>query len=186
MQLKHQAFIFDYDNFKSQLCETLLNSLLTKQKWDLIKFITRNFREIKDPDRGFPIDETWEELTSRTDICEFANVALTKFYDPANDIGLNSEWQETKEALKGIFEIVESDNIILGDPIGMNNIYFDPKRTGSYFQSPQQILGNIEIVSKCLEKKPEYFHDLKYLLFMLKSAANYQQGLYITFSADGY
>ena len=182
----HKAFIFDYDNFKSQLKEILINSLLTKQKWDLIKFIKHNFPEIKDPDLGFPLDQTWEELTSKTDIYEFADFALTKFYEPANDIGLNSEWQETQEALKDIFEIVESDNIIWGDPIGMNNIYFRPKKKGSYFQTPQQILSNVELVNKCLEKRPEYFHNLKYLLFMLKSAANYQKGLYITFSTGSF
>ena len=186
MAMKHKAFIFDYDNFASQLKEILINSLLTKQKWDLIKFIQHNFREIKDPDQGCPLDQTWEELTSRNNVCEFADFALTKFYEPANNIGLNSEWQETKEALKDIFEIVESDNIILGDLVGMNNIYFNPKKTGSYFQTPQQIVSNIEIVNQCLEKKPEYFHDLKYLLFMLKSAANYQKGLYITFSSGNF
>lgn len=184
--MKHKAFIFDYENFSSQLREILIKSLLTKQKWDLIEFINRNFREIKDPDFGFPLDQSWEELALRNDVCEFANVALTKFYEPANDIGLHGEWQDTQEVLNDSLKIVESDNIILGDLVGMNNIYFNPKRTGSYFQSPQQILGNIEIVSRCLEKKPEYFHDLKYLLFMLKSAANYQKGLYITFAADGF
>ena len=182
--MKHKAFIFDYDSFRSQLKEILITSLLTKQKWDLIKFIEYNFREIKDPDFGFPLDHNWEEMTLKNDVCEFANFALTKFYEPANDIGLNDEWQGTKEALNDIFKVGESDNIILGNPIGMNNVYFNPKQTGSYFQTPEQILSNIEIVSKCLEKKPEYFHNLKYLLFMLKSAANYQQGLYITFSTN--
>ena len=184
MVMKHKAFIFDYDNFTSQLKEILINSLLTKQKWDLIEFIQQNSLEIKDPDLGSPLDRTKEELTSMKDVCQFANFALTKFYEPANDIGLNGDWQETKGALNDVFEIVESDNIILGNPIGKNNIYFNPKKTGSYFQTPQQIVGNLKIVNKCLEERPEYFHDLKYLLFMLKSAAIYQKGLYITFSDE--
>jgi hypothetical protein len=76
---------------------------------------------------------------------------------------------------------VEPLKIILGESFGSVNNYFDPGKMGSYFQSPQQVQQNMQLIQNIVIKEPKLAERLADLLAMFQQAIDLQQGLYITF-----
>lgn len=86
--MEHKAYIFDYDSFKIQLIPTLIDALKNNNKENLINFIQYNIKDLKDPDDILTVDEVWQNIKQDGDIDELGDLALTKFYDSSEDIGL--------------------------------------------------------------------------------------------------
>ena len=98
--MKHKAYVFDYDNFTLQLCPTLIDALKNNNKENLINFIQHNIETLKDPDNISTADEVWQKIRQGGNINELGDLALTKFYAPDEDIGLNYEWWNIERILK--------------------------------------------------------------------------------------
>src|SRR5215475_8354832 len=109
MSMDNKAYVFDYNAFMNELSGTLLDALSTGQTDSLMKFIDENWDSLTDPDEGEPLDESWRDMIETAarqtygvfalDAHIYGDFALTKFYDPADNIGLSHYWDEVESLL---------------------------------------------------------------------------------------
>ena len=169
--MEHKAFIFDYDKFQIELYGTLVLSL---ENWDyshLKTFILQNIFHLRDPYEGEPLDNDWEKLIETYDPHQYGDFAITKYYNPSDDIGLGYNWQSIHEKSAG--QLVQSESPILGTPIGPKDKLFDPGKMGSYFQSAFRVKQNLAFMRTLAEGEAAKN--------MLEKAASLNMGLYVTF-----
>lgn len=178
MSFEHKAFAFDYRSFIGEL-KPLLEKALAENDIDSLKsFIDENLPLLKDPYEGNSLDDSWEDMIEAKEVHQYGDFAITKYYDPAADIGLGYEWENIQKLL-----LKESPSLasnVLGFPIGIAPNYFDPGKMGSYFQTPELVKNNIEVLCKLLEEKGAEVSKLFPLFEMLKKI-ELDEGLYITF-----
>ncbi len=179
MVLEHKAFVFDYSSFQDELMDILVNSLKTETTDRLKQFILQNLSSLKDPYEGDMLDSDWESLMEVYDAHQYGDFAITKFYNPQDDVGLGYDWQELDELLNQ--ELDSKYSILLGSTIGSKDNLFDPGKIGFYFQSLQQVNNNLEIIKTLIREKPELVEPLKIAIAMFQSAVSESKGLYITF-----
>lgn len=175
----HKAFVFDFQGFDAQLSKILEQALITNVPGGVLAFIRANVDMLKDPYEGEPLTPSWEALLEQKDVQEYGDFALTKFYNPHNDIGLGHEWQVVQETLSQ--RLAGDSTVVLGRPFGPSNNYFDPGRMGTYFQSPDQVRHNLERVEALQNSEPELAPTLRKLIHMLEIPKMAGQGLYVTF-----
>jgi hypothetical protein len=175
--LEHKAFVFDYDRFRVELSEILYRSLETRDLSALEAFINQNLKYLRDPYEGVELGAGWMELLENNDADELGDFALTKYYDPKDDIGLGYEWEPPRG-----FASTEAAGAlaVLGKPFGPTGHLFDPGRLGSYFQTPEETKVNLRIVGSAVDAGNTDSVLLR-ASKMLESAANNGLGLYVTF-----
>lgn len=178
MPMEHKAFVFDYDAFVDELGNILENALLTNNNERLVNFIEQNLNFLKDPYEGEALSTSWETMVEPKDPHQYGDFALTKFYDPQDDIGLGAMWENIQNILK---RECGKDFVILGTPFGPKGNYFDAGKMGAYFQSTSQVQDNLQLLTKMLEIRPALFCELNESLKMIWKAAEAEKGLYITF-----
>ena len=178
MSMEHKAFIFDYQSFIKELANILDEALKTGENEALIDFIEENVAFLKDPYEGEPLDASWKEIIEIEDVNQYGDFALTKFYNPQEDIGLSYDWETLQELLQS--EGLKQD-IVLGEVFGSEDNCFDPGKQGSYFQSSEQVNKNLQFINNLIKRKPEVASELGELVEMLQQASEVQKGLYITF-----
>jgi hypothetical protein len=162
-----------------ELWSLLQDALASGRSDDLIGFIEKNLTALHDPYEGNPLDDSWRELLEVKDAHQYGDFALTKFYNPADDIGLGQTWESVEELLDR--ETGKGPSLILGSPLGPTNNYFDPGKMGSYFQSEADVHRNLELIKELLKRKPELSDRLHETLMMLTQAVDARKGLYVPF-----
>src|SRR5262245_48970068 len=143
MSMQHKAYPLDYVRFRVELKPVLEAGLASGDVSELRRFIAANFQFLKDPNEGDPLPASWEALVEPKDVHQYGDLALTKFYDPREDVGLGYDWLGGSDRL-GVDDLLdeelgEGQSITLGQPCGFPGNYFDPGQYGSYFQSPDLI-----------------------------------------------
>lgn len=181
MSMEHKAFIFDYKAFVEQLSTILKNALLTGKNEALLNFINRNRDSLKDPYDGQALDFSWETMVEPKDAHQYGDFGLTKFYNPINNIGLGSDWQNIEKLLRNELGANLSFIVVLGQPFGTASHYFDPGKMGSYFQSIEQVKKNIYLLQNLVYQNPKLANELEELLKIFQQAVQAGKGLYITF-----
>jgi hypothetical protein len=179
MSMDHKAYVFDYNAFTSELSGALLEALSTGHTDSLVKFIEGNRDSLTDPYEGEPLDESWRDLVETADAHTYGAFSLTKFYDPADNIGLSHHWDDVKTLLDS--EIGNGACVVLGTPFGPPGELFDPGKMGSYFQSPAEAEEHLSQLERLAGKKTELAPCLGEVIEMLLRAAAQGKGLYITF-----
>jgi hypothetical protein len=116
-------------------------ALQTLQTHELAAFIDQNLSNITDPNGLNDIGLDWRNLVSNT-VTEYADLALTKFYDPVANIGLGYSWNEMYDLLKVMEEALTLISVIFGAPFIAGSNTFDPGLLGTYFQSPSEVVAN--------------------------------------------
>jgi hypothetical protein len=178
MSMEHKAFIFDYEAFELELKDVLETALDLNESSGLENFIKLNMDHLTDPYEGDRLTENWTDMLKYKDPHEYGDFALTKFYNPIEDIGLGYDWVDVEELLSS----QSRENIsILGNPIGKEDNYFDPGKMGSYFQSLSTILGNRRRIDVFATKEPDSIELLNLVTYILDTAISLKKGLYITF-----
>jgi hypothetical protein len=177
--MEHKAFAFDYRGFERELLPLLSRALIENRTDELEKFIDQHRPQLKVPDEGDPLSEDWRDLLESDSPHEYGDFALTKFYEPEEDLGLGLRWEIVQKAVAAAGLTVSP---ILGRTVGLANNPFDPGRMGSYFQSAEQVresrmrltqlqsaadLGTKEAVSAAID--------------MLAEVEAPGRGLYVTF-----
>lgn len=135
MSFEQKAFPFDYCGFQNEFEPVLLDALASGNLARLISFIESNRGVLRDPYEGYPLDEDWRGLMEEEDAHQFGDFALTKFYDPRDDIGLGSSWEQVQSALDK--EFGRGVISVLGHAVGPDGALFDPGKMGSYFLSEE-------------------------------------------------
>jgi len=170
--MEHKAFAFDYDGFERELRPLLQGALVSESPESLVAFIKRDLARFCDPYEGDQLQDDWENLVEAKDVHQYGDFALTKYYNPAADIGLGSEWEEIRVVVER--ELGTSASV-LGRTLAAQGRVFDPGKMGSYFQSRLDIERNIAQLERLDEPR------LKPLAMMLDKARAARTGLYVTF-----
>ena len=179
MTMEHRAFAFDFEAFVDELANPLLSALASGDIESLVKFIELNLAELKDPYEGNSLDASWREMIEFADAHQYGDFALTKFYDPANDIGLGTGWAVIEDLLNATID--HGEVIILGKPFGPTSNYFDPGKLGSYFQSAGDVRAHLKLIEELIQRRPELAVKLDDTAKMFTKPVQRGKGLYITF-----
>ncbi len=171
--MEHKAFLFNYRMFETELKPGLETSLGIGDCAWLKSFIDRNLDELSDPYEGEGLAPGWEDLIEHSDAHQYGDFALTKYYSPAEDIGLGYGWQASHERFAGLVRRNESP--VLGITVGQPQCVFDPGKVGSYFQSERMVIENLAAVASVLGQGGQE------LIRILQSAVDAKKGLYVTF-----
>jgi hypothetical protein len=177
MSFEHKAFLFDYGDFQNEFEPVLVDALASGNLAGLISFIESNRGMLRDPYEGYPLDEGWRELIEEEDAHQFGDFALTKFYDPREDIGLGSSWEQVQSALDE--EFGRGLITVLGRAVGPDGAFFDPGKMGSYFLSEEAAR---EACRKLRGLQAEgRTEGIKGFLEILERSVAEGKGLYVTF-----
>jgi len=172
----HRAFVFDVDSFISELSPMLTHALTNNNVEELRRFIATHARILKDPYEGESLIENWEDGLEVRDAHQYGDIALTKYYDLAADIGLGSKWLDLDRLLP------ENDRpVLLGRTLGRENNPFDPGKSGSYFQTKADLVSSLSRLELFLHSNPKLRPDFSKARRMLQCAADSKIGLYVTF-----
>jgi hypothetical protein len=109
----------------------------------------------------------------------YCEIAITKFYDPSEDIGLGYDWMDVSNWL--VNEGYSSAEILLGLPLQKKGNTFDLGKMGTYFQSSETVIKNRRAIDALLNEKVDLLSKINILLYMLDSAIATERGLYIWF-----
>ena len=176
MSLNHNAFVFAHAAFEAELRPTLDRALETSDVQLLASWIEANRSALCDPYEGEELPADWESLLTAQDVQEYADFALTKYYDPSDSIGLDEDWAEVEAELA---RLGLSLDIIQGSPFGPAVARFDPARSGAYLQSPATVRAHLQQVEAALLEPPAEPGSLELARDLLAAAVS--QGLYVTF-----
>lgn len=178
MSIEHKAFIFDYEMFELELKDILELAIDSNDSTGLKQFIDLNINDITDPYEGERLSENWYEMLESENAQHYGDFALTKFYNPTEDIGLGYEWIKIEDMLSN--NIGESISI-LGKPIGKIDNYFDPGKMGSYFQSLSMLVNSRNEIILLKKNNKKLFEILVPVIQMFDSAIRSEKGLYVSF-----
>ena len=170
MSFDHKAFEFDWTYFEVELAPLLHLALVTGDTSGLERFIASNKDNCKYPYDGSRLDDDWKEQLEVGDIQELSDFALTKYYEPFEEFGLNDAWIEVSELLTAV-----QRTALLGQTVGPAGALFDPGRQGSYFQSPQTVSNSVD------QLRTLQHPDIMEFLSRLRAVAERKKGLYVTF-----
>ena len=99
MSIVHQAYLFDYRRFETELADTLYAALERDDVRALRAFIQRHLHELTDFETEEPPSKDWEERmeeelqnSGASKVQWFADLALTKYYDFTDSLGLDYSW----------------------------------------------------------------------------------------------
>lgn len=177
MSMEHKAFLFDHERFEQELRPVLERALAKGTSEGLKRFIADHLQALKDPYEGLPLDEDWEDLLEIDEPDQYGDFALTKYYDPGQDIGLGSEWFSVQEIIET--KSPGASALLLGTPLRAGDAVFDPGKMGAYFSSPDNVLEGLRLLQDltALGELPE----ASAVAGLFGKAASAGVGLYITF-----
>ncbi len=177
--MSHKAYAFDWSAFeKDELYRIVLTALASSNPSEIIRYIDANLEFIRDPYEGDRLSDDWKELLENHDVHEFADFALTRFYDPAEDCGISDQWRAIDQRLPAIDRAA-----LLGTRLGSNGQYFDPGRQGSYFKRPDEVNESLNRVQKLHLPGLEDYRkqSLKRFKELLEDCVETGRGVYVTF-----
>ncbi len=176
--MEHKAFLLNYQLFENELIHIIEKALVVDDYKELKSFVNENIKDLKDPYEGEPLELDWESLIEEKDPHQYCDFALTKYYNPLEDIGLGYEWDESNDYIMNNLKIDYSP--VLGNTLGPKNNYFDPGKIGAYFQSVDIVKHNLLVVR---DLRDSLSNDklLDPAIAMLSKAIEHNAGLYITF-----
>ena len=173
--MEHKAFIFDFDGFENELCPLIQHALRTDNCSGILEFICNNMDSLVDPYEGEQLQTDWEEMIEVADPHQYGDFALTKYYDPTQDIGLGLAWEVVQDHI----DPNRTTSPILGTVVGEFESPFEPGKLGAYFQSRELIAQNLDYVQKIKQCKSSA--DLDNAIRLLQVASSSEKGLYVTF-----
>jgi hypothetical protein len=179
MTMNHNAFVFEYERFESELRPILLDALEAQDVAAIRRWIATNRDALVDPYEGKKLPDGWEATMPDHRAQTYCDFALTKFYNPTHSVGLDEDWEALGELLE---QSGSSEAIILGTPLGSEDgRLFDPGGCGSYFQTRDEVRANSSEVENLQARSPMLRSRLAPIAEMLQTAVKAQQGMYITF-----
>jgi len=175
--MDHKAFLFDWKAFDKELRPILYEALESNSTRALADYVAANFEDLTDPYEGQPLAFNWCAHTEQGDPHKLGDLALTRYYNPADDIGLGSDWQEAQSVVSMKWPLATWP--MLGNPLGPRDRPFDPGRMGSYFQDQDIVERNLKLTTELFS--PIENRLISRLIDMLSVAEVAKKGLYITF-----
>src|SRR5258708_4091873 len=97
--MEHHAFVFDHDAFDAELLPVLKYVLPLENVEPLVQFINTNLIHLSTPLEGTLLDDSWRESLPVHDVSGYGALALTRYYNPLDDVGLRLEWDSLCDVL---------------------------------------------------------------------------------------
>lgn len=161
--------MFDWNRFERELLPVLEAAFKRNDITELRCFILSNIDSMKDPNEGDPLRENWEATLEYKDVQEYADFALTLFYDPFDDCGID-DWVEVSDSVSK-----ECRAALLGFSIRFGSIDLDPGRMGSYFMNTETVRSSNATIAALKMAQLKKFKNL------LSRSIETVNGVYITF-----
>lgn len=207
MSIYHKAFLFRYDDFEKELAETLYDSLQSREVGQLRNFINLYRASLTDEATEDLLAENWEEEYGRQpDVQQYADLALTKYYDLTDSLGLGEGFDALSEYLLIVPSLAgRAGGLICGMLFGPKGHRLDPGRMGTGLLSPAEAAGFAKLLagakwpivpgpddviySECLyapESADEVQESLNRLMELYRTAAEMKSGiLFVDFNDCG-
>jgi hypothetical protein len=166
----HKAYALDHEAFAAELAPILYRALETGHRDELVALIDANQCRLTFPWDGTRLPRDWRSVLERGDAHELGDLALTRYYNAAEDHGLQEYWLAVEEALPELLRAA-----LLGAPFGPTMNLFDPGRMGSYFQTAATAAESRERLLGRTEREMESFIEL------LEQVVQANRGVYVTF-----
>jgi hypothetical protein len=151
VSIDHKAYLFHYWAFRVELAPILYQALERDAVEDLRAFINRYRQHLTDQGTEEPLGEDWEsrlaEAIEKPNVQHYADLALTKYYDLTEPMGLSYGFDALGAYLRTVTE--QADRLICGCLFGPKGRRLDPGYMGTGILSPEQV----EQVFEMLEKK---------------------------------
>lgn len=170
--MEHKAFVFKYREFEEELLPLLQAALAAHEPRLLREFIEAERSSFSDPYEGEGLGDDWPEFIETPDVHQYGDFALTKYYKPADDIGLGRAWEDIQELLQ---TKLGASDAVLGRALVGGEETFDPGKMGSYFQTADDVRHHLRQVERIGDSR------LEPLAAILRKAYCEQAGLYVTF-----
>ena len=174
-----KVFLFDLGRFDAELRPILDAALRSNDPAPLERFITEHLTELTDPYAGEPLGTTWEDLLETRDVQEYGDFALTLYYDPSADVGLDERWPALEALL--VREAPPGTDLTMGDTAGPPNRPFDPGGMGAYFMTNDAAQARLEMLRELSAARADLRDDLAPLAEMFATIAGSGRGAYVTF-----
>lgn len=170
MSFDHKSYRFQWSAFEAELSQLLLRALARNDPGSLEQFIDANVLHCSTPWEGEPLDSDWRSLLDTSDVQALGDLALTKFYDPKDDFGINGKWLSLSETLPP-----EQQAALTGSIFGPPGTQFDPGQMGSYFQHPRQVLESARALASIQDENVIQYRQA------LEAIGRDGDGVYVTF-----
>jgi hypothetical protein len=175
--MDHKAYPFNFNAYSLQLHHILVSALASGELRDLTQFVEREKESLSNPYEGDPLPADWRETFKIAKLQYCGQLALTKYFNASEEIGLGHEWEDAIAALNSAG--YDGEGIVLGDVVQGGDVVFDPNRLGSYFQTPEKVVDGWHAVRAVMESDPG--SSMEWLLRMFEVPKAKGFGLYVTF-----
>jgi hypothetical protein len=143
MSIVHKAYLFDFRGFERELAGIVYEALKRDDVRRLRTFIQRHRAELTDFSTEEPPGEDWEEriLSEGGGNTQwYADLALTRFYDFTDDLGLGYGFDALHAFLRTVPTVGDSaDDLICGRVFGPKGQRLDPGAMGTGLLSPEDV-----------------------------------------------
>lgn len=180
METQHQAFPFDHEGFLGGLAPILSRALASGDTEGLVGFIEDNLDQLRSPYPGNTVPTPWRAMfEGELDVSELGDFALTRYYDPSDDVGVGSGWEEVYNLAAAEVE-ADTDELIFGAWFGPADNRFNPGRVGSFIRPWETVRRQRQAIAARISSGA-YSDAILALDRMLAAADERKQGLYVTF-----
>jgi hypothetical protein len=133
MSISHKAYLFDHAEFSRELSEPLFTALASGDIQSLREFIERFRPRLTDPMTGESTAEDWEtSYRHQSDVQQYADLALTKYYDPESNLGLDYGFDALGSFLEAVPKVRRvAGPLICGYLFGPKGRRLDPGYMGT-------------------------------------------------------
>jgi hypothetical protein len=151
VSISHKAYLFDHVRFRTELADILHDALATNGVTELRAFIRQHRKELTDIATEEPPEEDWEESIEGRGAAatqQYADLALTKYYDPTDDRGLDHGFDALGAYLDTVAALGDTHSAMMcGYPFGPEGRRLDPGYLGTGLLSESDVKRHCEKVS---------------------------------------
>jgi hypothetical protein len=140
MSIDHKAYRFRHNEFQRELAEVLYRALDTEDPGPLGAFIRRFRESLTDPATEAPLSVDWEqEYGPDRDVQQYADLALTRYYDLNENLGLSYGFDALEAYLRSTALAQHAARLICGTLFGPKGRRLDPGRMGTGLLCPEEV-----------------------------------------------
>lgn len=194
MSMEHRAFVFDEEKFSKELRNLLLDAGLAEDVDKIKSFIAQHSDDIKSPYDGIKVNSDYEKGMYNKDVQEYADYAMTAYYEPDDDMGLSYAWEVVLKVLKKL-KYKSAKYALLGKSVSKKGFCVDPGCSGLGIvaaDDAQKIYEELAELEDSFNEDAENFEDEEFeaddiisafgdLLVLYETATDEGCGLLLTF-----
>jgi len=153
MSIEHKAWLLNYELFSDELADILFHALDFGETQILEGFIDQYHGSMTDLWTWKPLRQDWQEVLRKRlgtlDVLSLGDIALTRYYDPTDDVGLSYGFDALGKYLNSVADLRHiADALIGGYWFGPKGKRFDPGGMGTGFVSLEQAREHLALLAE--------------------------------------